>query len=130
MSMRLPLATVLLLASVPLALPQDSSQDNDQRTAPMHGQIGYKSAQDADQRKTLLLKDFKPVSMLHAIACTKLTAPGITSCVYGPHRAPLLTRHHTGLALARQSPLTKVNVVALVIDDRVNLFPCRTMNAR
>ena len=64
--MRLPLATVLLLASVPLALHQDSSQGKDQRTAPMHGQIGYKSAQDADQRKTLLLKDFKPVSMLHA----------------------------------------------------------------
>ncbi len=28
-------------------------------------QIGYKSAEDADQKKTLLLKDFKPVSMLH-----------------------------------------------------------------
>ncbi len=66
MSMRLPLATVLLLASVPLALPQDSSQDSDQKTTQMQGQIGYKSAQDADQRKALLLKDFKPVSMLHA----------------------------------------------------------------
>ncbi len=30
------------------------------------GQIGYKSAADADQKKTLLLKDFQPVSMLHA----------------------------------------------------------------
>jgi predicted TIM-barrel fold metal-dependent hydrolase len=30
------------------------------------GQIGYKSAEDAEQKKTLLLKDFKPVSMLHA----------------------------------------------------------------
>jgi predicted TIM-barrel fold metal-dependent hydrolase len=29
-------------------------------------QIGYKSAADAEQRKTLLLKDFHPVSMLHA----------------------------------------------------------------
>jgi predicted TIM-barrel fold metal-dependent hydrolase len=28
-------------------------------------QIGYKSAEDADQKKTLLLRDFKPVSMLH-----------------------------------------------------------------
>jgi predicted TIM-barrel fold metal-dependent hydrolase len=28
-------------------------------------QIGYKSAADADQKKTLLLKDFKPDSMLH-----------------------------------------------------------------
>jgi uncharacterized protein len=30
--------------------------------------IGYKSAADADQTKTLLLKDFKPSSMLHAAA--------------------------------------------------------------
>ena len=29
-------------------------------------QIGYQAAPDAEQRKTLLLKDFKPVSMLHA----------------------------------------------------------------
>ncbi len=32
------------------------------------GQIGYKSAADADQKKTLLLKDFQPQSMLHASA--------------------------------------------------------------
>ena len=32
------------------------------------GEIGYKSAADADQKKTLLLKDFQPVSMLHAPA--------------------------------------------------------------
>jgi predicted TIM-barrel fold metal-dependent hydrolase len=30
--------------------------------------IGYKSAPDAEQKKTLLLRDFKPVSMLHAAA--------------------------------------------------------------
>src|ERR1700733_6316803 len=35
---------------------QDKSQD----------QIGYKSAGDAEQKKTLLLKDFQPVPMLHA----------------------------------------------------------------
>ncbi|PYX41133.1 MAG: amidohydrolase, partial [Acidobacteria bacterium] len=28
-------------------------------------QIGYKSASDAEQKKTLLLRDFKPLSMLH-----------------------------------------------------------------
>ena len=38
------------------ASPQDQSQ----------AQIGYKSAADADQKKTLLLKDFQPVPMLHA----------------------------------------------------------------
>ena len=31
-------------------------------------EIGYKSAADADQKKTLLLKDFNPTSMLHAAA--------------------------------------------------------------
>jgi len=31
-------------------------------------QIGYKSAADAEQTKTLLLKDFKPASMLHVPA--------------------------------------------------------------
>lgn len=38
--------------------------------APQQSQssIGYKSAEDADQKKTLLLKDFRPVSMLHAPA--------------------------------------------------------------
>ncbi len=38
-----------------------------QTTAPSpdQSQIGYKAAADADQKKTLLLKDFHPVSMLH-----------------------------------------------------------------
>ena len=31
-------------------------------------QIGYKSAADAEQKKTLLLRDFHPVSMLHVPA--------------------------------------------------------------
>jgi len=36
-------------------------------TAQQHDQpIGYKVDKNADQKKTLLLKDFKPVSMLHA----------------------------------------------------------------
>jgi predicted TIM-barrel fold metal-dependent hydrolase len=30
------------------------------------GQIGYKAAANADEKKTLLLKDYQPVSMLHA----------------------------------------------------------------
>jgi predicted TIM-barrel fold metal-dependent hydrolase len=44
-----------------LLLPQGLAQDSNQ-------QIGYKSAADADQTKTLLLKDFKPVSRLHTAA--------------------------------------------------------------
>jgi predicted TIM-barrel fold metal-dependent hydrolase len=35
-------------------------------TPPGSGQIGYQSAADAEQKKTLLLKDFHPQSMLHA----------------------------------------------------------------
>ncbi|PYX60288.1 MAG: amidohydrolase [Acidobacteria bacterium] len=42
------------------------AQATDQSSAQTSAQIGYKSAKDADQRKTLLLKDFHPVSMLHA----------------------------------------------------------------
>src|SRR6202158_6139117 len=37
-----------------------------QTVSPTQDQIGYKAAADADQKKTLLLKDFQPVSMLHA----------------------------------------------------------------
>jgi uncharacterized protein len=40
------------------------SQQGDQSRAP----IGYKAAADSEQKKTLLLRDFKPVSMLHAPA--------------------------------------------------------------
>ena len=47
---------VFLLASVALA------QNTNPAQAP---QIGYKSAANADDTKTLLLKDFKPVSRLH-----------------------------------------------------------------
>src|SRR5438552_13702463 len=42
------------------------AQTTDQSSAQTSAQIGYKSAKDADQRKTLLLKDFKPVPILHA----------------------------------------------------------------
>src|ERR1700731_3338158 len=38
------------------------------RSPPQSPEIGYKSAADADQKKTLLLKDFNPTSMLHAAA--------------------------------------------------------------
>ena len=45
----------LLALLFPFACGQDASSP----------QIGYKTAPDADQKKTLLLRDFKPVSMLH-----------------------------------------------------------------
>ncbi len=44
------------------ASPQNSPTQPDQSSS----QIRYKSAPDADAKKTLLLKDFQPASMLHA----------------------------------------------------------------
>src|SRR5208337_3221640 len=45
------------------------------QAAQHQGQIGYHTAPGADQRKTLLLKDFHPASMLHVLehapACAK-----------------------------------------------------------
>jgi len=46
----------VLAVSATFAMGQTGPQD----------QIGYKSDPNADEKKTLLLKDFKPVSMLHA----------------------------------------------------------------
>lgn len=36
-----------------------------QPSPPPSPEIGYKSAADAEQKKTLLLKDFQPTAMLH-----------------------------------------------------------------
>jgi predicted TIM-barrel fold metal-dependent hydrolase len=65
MLMKLCLAIILLITSVLSVFSQVSNPEN-QNTTQTQGQIGYKSSQDADQRKTLLLRDFEPVSMLHA----------------------------------------------------------------
>ena len=51
---------LLLWMTVATAWPQNAGKETTQ------GQIGYKTAENADQNKTLLLKDFHPVSMLHA----------------------------------------------------------------
>jgi len=48
--------TWVLAVSLTFAMAQAAPQD----------QIGYKSDPNAEEKKTLLLKDFKPVSMLHA----------------------------------------------------------------
>jgi hypothetical protein len=59
------ISTVLLFVGL-IALT--GGQDNNQSATQSMPQIGYKSAAGAEQKKTLLLKDFKPVSMLHASA--------------------------------------------------------------
>src|SRR5580693_3054612 len=43
-----------------------SAQNPQQQPDSSQEKIGYKSAADAEQKKTLLLKDFQPRSMLHA----------------------------------------------------------------
>lgn len=48
--------TWVLAVSLTFAMAQTAPQD----------EIGYKSDPNAEEKKTLLLKDFKPVSMLHA----------------------------------------------------------------
>ncbi|HUK49128.1 MAG TPA: amidohydrolase family protein [Terriglobales bacterium] len=55
--------TVLLLAAIAIwpAIRLARSQQNQQSTS-----IGYQAAPDAAKRETLLLRDFHPVSMLHA----------------------------------------------------------------
>jgi uncharacterized protein len=65
MSIKLEFAAVLLLTSVPLAFSQNATENSGQKHTETQQQIGYQSVPDADQRKTLLLKDFKPVSLLH-----------------------------------------------------------------
>jgi predicted TIM-barrel fold metal-dependent hydrolase len=60
MSIKLGLCCFLLV-SMPVCLAAQTASQNEAQ-----GQIGYQSAADADQKKTLLLKDFQPVPMLHA----------------------------------------------------------------
>jgi uncharacterized protein len=62
--MRIFTACFLLLLSTPAST--SSAQTGTQPTETSSSQIGYKSAADAEKKKTLLLKDFQPVSMLHA----------------------------------------------------------------
>ena len=62
---------LILVALVVLASAQQNPKQisaETQSAQPSSGQIGYQSAPDAEQKKTLLLKDFQPVSMLHAPA--------------------------------------------------------------
>jgi uncharacterized protein len=54
---------LVLAASLLTFLVLGSAQ---QSSSPSQAPIGYKSATDAEQKKTLLLKDFQPVPMLHA----------------------------------------------------------------
>jgi len=62
--LKLSFASVLIvIVALTLSVQAQNTKQAPQQTSP---QIGYKSAADADQRKTLLLKDFKPTPMLHA----------------------------------------------------------------
>jgi len=64
MSIKLIVSYCFFLAALARPAGQSAAPQPDQS----QGQIGYKSAAGADEKKTLLLKDFHPVSMLHAPA--------------------------------------------------------------
>ena len=61
MSIKMRVSCFWLLSTAACLAGQNAVQAPDQS----QDQIGYKSAADAEQKKTLLLKDFQPVSMLH-----------------------------------------------------------------
>jgi len=58
------LRVAIISFAVACSLPRLFSQNSSSQQS----QIGYKSAEDAEQKKTLLLRDFKPTSMLHVPA--------------------------------------------------------------
>ena len=60
----LRVALVPLLLTLLPAYAQNPSPQSKSEATPA-AQIGYKAAQGAEEKKTLLLRDFKPVSMLH-----------------------------------------------------------------
>ena len=64
MSIRVHVTCFVLLSTSAWLAAQSAPQQHDQS----QGQIGYKSSIDAEKKKTLLLKDFHPVPMLHASA--------------------------------------------------------------
>jgi uncharacterized protein len=65
MSTRFRTLTVLLLATLAFTSAPGGKPGRRRQAGEAQGEIGYHSMKDADQRKTLLLKDFTPVSMLH-----------------------------------------------------------------
>jgi predicted TIM-barrel fold metal-dependent hydrolase len=66
MSPRAKRVLTFLLSALGALAQTPSSSTGAGEPAAAGGQIGYKSAADAEQKKTLLLRDFHPVSMLHA----------------------------------------------------------------
>jgi len=64
--MSTPILMTGLFFTLTVSGSAQTSNQSSTRTSPHIG--CYKSAQDADQKKTLLLKDFHPASMLHAPA--------------------------------------------------------------
>jgi predicted TIM-barrel fold metal-dependent hydrolase len=62
----MPLKLKPVLVFMSIAILWCAAQSNSSAQDQSQGQIGYKAAANASQNKTLLLKDFQPVPMLHA----------------------------------------------------------------
>jgi predicted TIM-barrel fold metal-dependent hydrolase len=58
--------SLIIVLFLSLAVSASSQQSQPANSPQPPDQIGYKAAADAEQKKTLLLKDFHPESMLHA----------------------------------------------------------------
>ena len=59
------LSQVIVLCLLAAGTAAQTNKPEAPASTPPQDQIGYKSAAGAEQKKTLLLKDFKPKSMLH-----------------------------------------------------------------
>ena len=106
-------------------------------TAPAFGQIGYKAATDAAQKKTLLLRDFHPQSMLHAATTSVLRAkfPVIDVHQHVNDAAGIEDRMPPAELVARMDRLNVRTIVILtgmwgaklqrVIDEMVTPYPGR-----
>jgi uncharacterized protein len=127
--MKLSIPYVLILSAT-LACAQT------QATPP---QIGYKSAADAEQKKTLLLRDFKPVSMLrvpvHEVDRAKFYAIDVHSHV---NDAARIDEHMPPERVVEVMNKTNVKTIVIltglwgeklqaVIDEMVKPYPGRFM---
>ena len=102
-------------------------------------QIGYKSDPKAEQKKTLLLRDFKPVSMLHAAAHPVEKAKFYVIDVHSHvNDAARIDEHMAPARVVEEMSNTNVKTIVIltglwgdklqaVIDEMVKPYPGRFM---
>jgi predicted TIM-barrel fold metal-dependent hydrolase len=132
-----PSWAILLMLAVPCGLAQQASTP----LAPPSGnrQIGYRAAENADKNKTLLLRDFQPLSMLHASSHEVPRAKFYVSDVHNHvNDARGIDEHMDPQRVVQVLDNTNVRTVVIltgmwgeklqrVIDEMVKPFPGRFM---